>query len=93
MAVALEVEIGILHPDRVGEVEGHPHESATERLEEVDALAQQIDDALERVGLGRRGGIEDERAHDVGVHRRCLHVEERGVHAGQALHRGVPSRF
>jgi len=45
--VVLEVEVLVLHPPRVIQVEWHPHHSLAEGLGEVDPGGQELDEVLE----------------------------------------------
>ena len=83
--VRLEVEVGILDPHGMAQIERDRHESATERFEQVHPVGQHLEQALVREALaGTR--VEDERSHDVGQLRWRLHVEERRVHPAQRFH-------
>ena len=55
--VELEVEVAVLDPVRVVELERHPHQPLAERPRDVQPLAVVLEDPLERdrsAGRGRR---------------------------------------
>ena len=52
--VELEVEVGVLDPVRVVEVERHPHQPLAEHPGLVEALVDVVEDALERHPAARR---------------------------------------
>ena len=84
--VAVEVEAGVLDPQRVVDTERHRHQPPAERGQQVQALGQRLLHALERVPTGGGGRIEHRDLQRVHVQRRRLHVEEAGVEAGEPLH-------
>jgi hypothetical protein len=84
--VVVEVEVGILDPVRVIELEGHLDEAAAHRFEPAEQRVEPFVGRLVRVEVGRRALV-DRQAVDVAVRVRRLHVEETGVEAAQLLHR------
>ena len=90
--VVVEVEVGILDPQRVVQVERHGHEAAPERREQVHPLPQQVAHPVDVERRGRRRRVEDRRAQHVHVGRGRLDGEEGGIEAGKSLHgRSLPS--
>ena len=84
--MVVEVEVGVLDPQRVVEPEGHLDEPAPERRGEVQALAVHLLHPLEVDAALGGGGVEDHQPRHVHVGRRRLQVQERGVETGEALH-------
>ena len=85
--VELQIEVGILDPVRVVEVERDADESLTEHAGLVEPLVDVIEDALERDGAAGRGRrVVDRDAPARHVRARRLGIEERGVHPGELLH-------
>ena len=85
--VVLEVEVAVLDPVRMVEVERHPHELPAERVREVHTLLQILEDPLERDLTLRRGRLVVD--HDARHVRRCVSrfaVHERGVESAELLH-------
>ena len=79
--VVVEVEVGVLHPDRVVEPERHLHHPPPERRHQVEPGRDEVLDLRELVAAGHRRRIEDRRHGHVHVHARRLEVEEGGVQA------------
>src|SRR3546814_13395710 len=76
----LDIEMLVLDPIGMVDVEGQPVEAAAEQGRGVDAAFDVGDDVLEAYKSARRGrGIIDIDAHDVGQIVRGLRVEELGV--------------
>ena len=84
--VKVEVEVGIFDPHRVGEVQGHLHQPASERRHQVDPPADELLDVLEGVAAGDRGRVEHHGHGHVHVVGGVLEVEEGGVEPGQSFH-------
>ena len=83
--VEVEVEVGVGHPVRMVESERHLDETAAQRLELADQRGVLGVNRRVRVVV-RAGPFEDHQARDMPERRRRLHVEERGVQAGELLH-------
>ena len=86
--VVVEVELGVVDPDRVVQPEGHPEGALAQRGDQVQALLN--DPADLRVAGGRReeraralGRVEDQRHADVHRRGRRLEREEGGIHADE----------
>ena len=79
--VVVEVEVGVVDPDRPALVEGHEAQLLAEARDEVQARVDVVAELL----VGRRRALEDDRRGDVHVGAASLHVEERGVEAGQPI--------
>ena len=85
--VELEVEVRILDPVRVVEVERHPHEPLAEHAGLVQPLVDVLEDALERHRPAGRGGrVVDRDPAARHVRPRRLGVEERSIHPCELLH-------
>ena len=78
--VSAEVEVGVVDPDRVGDVERHAADLLAVARHQVDALSDRLFDALRAPPAGNlRTALEDvDRAH-VERGRGALGVEEPGV--------------
>ena len=83
--VEVEVEVGVEHPVRVVEVEGHLDDAPAHRLELADERAPALVDRVERVEVGARPLVDGEPA-DVAERRGRLHVEEAAVEPRELLH-------
>jgi hypothetical protein len=89
--VVIEVEIGVVDPHRDVQPERHLDEAVAQRRHEVQpGFEERPHPGVERA-RGRGRGVDDRDAQDVHVRRRRFQSEERGVEAGQTLHR--PSSF
>jgi hypothetical protein len=88
--VVVEVEVGILHPHRVVELERHLDEPPGERRDEVEAAADVLLDGVERVAPRHGRRVVDARHGHVHVAGRRLQIQERRVHAAQTLHPITP---
>ena len=86
--VILEVEVGILDPERVVELERDREQPPSERWQQMEPALDQIAHLLERVPTRNGGGIEHSGGGDVHVVRRRLEIEKRRVHSREALHDG-----
>jgi hypothetical protein len=87
----VEVEVGILDPVRMVEAERHLAKTAPQRLEQVEPALDLGPPGRERVVVGVVLGLGvDREAGDVAELPSRLHVQERGVEAGELLH--DPSR-
>jgi len=89
MNVEVDVEVGVLDPDRMVEVERDVHQPASKRSDQVHALEDQLTDGLEGVAAGHGLGIEDRRHRHVHVGVGRFEVREGGVDPRQTFH-GVP---
>ena len=89
--VEVEVEVGILDPVGVVEAERHLAEAAPQRFEQMEPALDLRPPGRERVVVGVVLGLGvDREAGDVAELRARLHVQERGVEAGQLLHGPLP---
>ena len=79
--VVVEVEVGVVDPDRAALLEGHLAQLLAEAGDEVQARL----DVVAELAVGGSGALEDDRRGDVHVGPRPLHVEERGVESGQSI--------
>ena len=86
--VGVEVEVGVLDPHGVVEVEGDLDQAPPERGDQGDPLADRLLDRLEAVAAGHRRGVVDAGHGHVHVPGRRLQVQERGVHSRQSFHLG-----
>ena len=85
--VELDVELRVLDPIRVIEVERHPHQSLTKRPRAAQPLANEAQDVLEPYEPARRRrGIIDAHGADVHGRVRRLQVDEGRILGGQLLH-------
>jgi hypothetical protein len=83
--VKVEVEVGIFDPIRMVEAEGHFDEPATKWRQQVEALADDAFDFVERKRCSGSGRVENSEAADMSVCRGRFHVEKAGVEAGELL--------
>ena len=85
--VVVEVEEGIVDPDRPALLEGDEAQLLAEARDEVQARLDVVAELL----VGGRRALEDDRRGDVHVGAGALHVEKRGVESGQsiAIHRSI----
>ncbi len=90
--VAVEVEGLVLDPHGVVQAEGHEDRTAPEGRQQVQPLEVELADALEGVAPRHRIGVDEDDADDVHVGGGRLQVEERGIHAAQALHPVIIAR-
>ncbi len=102
--VEVDVEVGVLDPVRVIEVERDADQLPAERRQQVQPLAHQAADVLDRdLAARRRGGVVDREPRHVAVGPRRLHGQELRVQARQLVHallvssrclprRGFPAR-
>ena len=86
----VEVEVGVLDPERMVEAERHLDEPPPEGRSEVETRRVHVADLVEPPRDRRRGRIEDHQPGHVHVPGGSLEVEETGVEPGQSLH-GDPS--
>ena len=84
--VVLELDVGILDPERMVELERDLRQPPAERRQQVEPALDQREDLLEGVATGHGGRVEHARAADVHVVVGRLHVEERRVEARESLH-------
>ena len=85
--VEVEVEIRIVDPVRMVELEGHLDEPATHRLEASDQRIEPFVGGLVRIEVAV-GSFVDRQAVHVTVRVGRFHVEEARVEAGQLFHAG-----
>jgi hypothetical protein len=91
--VVVEVDVVVLDPDRVGELERHRRELAREQPREMEALREHPLHRLVVVALVALRQLEQHQAADVHRGLGGFEVQERCVHAAQVLdHRGSPCR-
>ena len=88
--VTVELEVGILDPDRVVELERHFDEPSAERRHDLQPVRHVLLEPVERVAVAHRGHVVDADERDLHVARSGLEVEERGVHARQPFHSALP---
>ena len=81
-----EVEVGVVHPARVVEAEGHRHEPAPEGRQGRNAFDQHVTHPFERVAALGRGRVEDAGVGDLHRGLRCVGVDEHRIDAAQSLH-------
>ena len=79
--VVVEVEVGVVDPDRPALAEGHEAQLLAEARDEVEARGDVLAELL--VAGGR--ALEDRRRGDVHVGALSLHVQERGVEPGEPI--------
>ncbi len=79
--VVVEVEVGVVDPDRAALVEGDEAQLLAEARDEVQARG----DVVAELRVARRRPLEDDRRGDVHVGAGSLHVEERGVEPSQPI--------
>ena len=84
--VEVEVEVGVLDPNGVVEVERHGHQATPEGGNQVHALCDEPADGVEGVPAGHGVGVEDRRHGHVHVGIGGLEVGECGVDPRQAFH-------
>ena len=93
--VVLDVEVGIVHPDRPPELQGDEADLLAVARDEVELALHHRDDVL---GKGRRGALEDGDRGDVHVGHVVLDVEERRIEGAQPVRahrppfRALPAR-
>jgi hypothetical protein len=88
--VVVDVQVVVVHPNRVGQVEGHQRELALERADEVQPRRQVGLGILVEIACVALRQVEHGQAADVHRHLRRLEVQERGVHAAEVVHFVVP---
>ena len=79
--VVVEVQVGVVDPDRAPLAERDEAKLLAEPRDEVEARL----DVVAELVVGRRRAVEDDRRGDVHVGTAALHVEECGVEAGEAI--------
>ena len=79
--VVVEVEEGVVDPDRPALVEGDGAQLLAEAGDEVQARLDLVAELL----VGGRLAVEDDHRGDVHVGAGALHVEERGIEPGQSI--------
>ena len=90
--VIVEVDLDLLGPERVVEVEGDGHEPPAERREQVHPLADHPLEVVERDrAAGRRRRIVDRDAADVAMRALVLQRQELRVEARELTHVREPS--
>jgi hypothetical protein len=87
--VVVEVDVVVVDPDRVGEVERHQRQLAGEHRRHVHALGDVRLDRLVVALAGVAGGrLEQVEAADVHRHLGAFHVQEGAVDDAQVFHLG-----
>ena len=84
--VVLDVEVVVVDPHRVVEVEDRVVQLAAERGIRADALAQRVAQRFEVVRDGHRGLVDDQQPAHVEQVRAALQVQEAGVEPAQSVH-------
>ena len=85
--VVLEVELSVLDPVRMVEIERHAHQSSSEHVRQVQPLLDVLEDPLEGdLALRSRRLVVDQDARHVRRRVGRLAVHERGVESAQLLH-------
>ena len=79
--VVIEVQVGVVDPDRAPLAERDEAELLAKARDEVEARL----DVVAELVVGRRRAVEDDRRGDVHVGAAALHMEECGIEAGQAI--------
>jgi hypothetical protein len=88
--VVVEIDIVVLDPHRIGQLEGHLRELAVEQAAQVHALADQRLHVLVVVALVAFRQLEQHEAADVHRRLRRFEMQEGRVHAAQMIHRLSP---
>ena len=83
--VVVDVELGVVHPDREAQAHGHLDEAALEDRDLGDAVVDELADAPERVAVRHGRGVEDGDHGHVHVQGGRLHVEEARIEPCQAF--------
>ena len=83
--VAVDVEVFVLDPVGVAELERHFDQALGERAAGVDPRGQQIPQLVEIEGTGGGFGLDDRQTPDMHRGIGCLEVEEGGVEPRQLL--------
>ncbi len=89
--VVVEVEVGVLDPHRVVELERHLDQSSAERGNHVQPRPDVLLDRVEAVAPLHGRHVVDAGHGHVHVGRRGLHIQEGCVHSRQAFHGGHSS--
>ena len=84
--VVVDVEVGIVHPNRMVEVQRNLHQPSTKRRNQVEAVGDELLDLLERVAARHGVGIEHHGHGHVHVVGGGLEVQKRGVEPGESFH-------
>ncbi len=79
--MVVEVEVGVVDPDRAALVEGDGAQLLPKARHQVEARG----DVVAELGVGGARALEDDRLGDVHVRPRPLHVEEGGVEPAQPV--------
>ena len=85
--MVVKVEVRVLDPHRVRQLEGDLDETAPERWSSIQAPAHHVPDLVEREASRRFRGVQHEHPGDVHVIGRRLHGQEHCVEPAQSLHR------
>jgi hypothetical protein len=88
--VVVEVDVLVVDPDRIGQVEGHQRELALEHRREMDARGHVTLHVLVVVAVVALGQIEDLQAAHMHRHLGRFEMQERSVHSAQVIHRLSP---
>jgi hypothetical protein len=76
-----DIEVGVLDPHRVVQIERHPQQPPSKRRQQVDPARDEVLHPLERVTARHLVGIEHDHDRHVHVHPRGLEVQEARVEA------------
>ena len=84
--VEVQVEVRVLDPERVRQVERHLAEPAGERRHQVEPASDELLEVLERVAAGDGAGVQHHRHGHVHVVGGVLQVQEGRIEPGQTFH-------
>jgi hypothetical protein len=84
--VKVEIEVGVLDPVGVVEVERNGHQSTSKRGEQREAFLKYLTNTFESPPLRGGRGIDNYNAADMALLDGRLHVQEAGINASQLLH-------
>jgi hypothetical protein len=87
--VPVDVEVAVLDPQGVVDVDRHPLELAMEHRDVAHPVLEVVLEAREGVAVGDRLGVEQDDPADVHELLRCLQVEEARIQPTEAFHRDV----
>jgi hypothetical protein len=84
--VIVEVDVVIVDPHRLAELERHRRELARQHRRQVQPLREHRLEVFVEVAFVALGQLEHHQAADMHRHLGRLEMQERGVHAGQVVH-------
>ena len=87
MQMVVDVELGVIGPGWMVDVEGCPEESLAEDRDSMESADDVLPERFEGVSVGHGAWIEHDHARHMHVNDAVLHVEKRGVCARDSLHR------